>query len=308
MSQSRIDLLSRHRALILAATNGAAADDPLDSEKDLAAKFLRNGLAVLSFSTIEAFIRERTNEVLAAIDPSTINFTELPDGIQTAATLGALKALNFRAHIEDRNNQSQFVISHSKKIASLGASNFTLSDLSFGHEKSNLSAEDVKKILEAFRIENPWAKIKMVAGTVGFGGAMSYEEEFQNISARRHTAAHTLTAQVTQTDLSNAASSILAIAISFDLIISDCLRLIRSRNRGYLNMGSKYNFNPNGINIARVQHSTGNWKYYLPNRTRALKSSADLESLYTDALIHARQHGIALIQFAANSLPTRWSY
>ena len=308
MSRSRIDLLRRHQALLLAAQAPGVADDPADPEKDLAAKLLRNGLAVLTFSTIESFIRERTNEVLNSIDPTRINFSELPDGVQRAATLGALKALNFRANLEDKNTRNQFVVNQASKIASLANTHYTLSDLSFAQEKSNLSPDDVKGILEGFRIQSPWEKMKIVASTVGFGGAMSYEEEFRNIAERRHNAAHTMTSQVTQTDLQNSATSILAIAVGFDLIISECLRLLPKRDPTYLRSDG-YRFNPNGLRVCEIRKAGLQWKLYRPGKLdRAYQTNTDLEVLYVNALTYAQQHGYAVVQFGPNSMPTRWSF
>jgi hypothetical protein len=92
---------------------------------------------------LETFIKERTAEVLASIDYQRINFSWLPEGIQRAATFGAVKALNFRLQMLDKSLKQQFAIAESANIASVGSTAYTLSGLSFGHDKSNLNSDDI---------------------------------------------------------------------------------------------------------------------------------------------------------------------
>src|SRR5471030_2456021 len=96
MSLSRANFIENHRALVLATQNKMNFDNHSNAYHDLCAKFFRSSLAVTVFSTLETFIKERTAEVLASIDHQKINFAWLPEGVQRAATFGAIKALNFR--------------------------------------------------------------------------------------------------------------------------------------------------------------------------------------------------------------------
>ncbi|MEA5097080.1 MAG: hypothetical protein VB032_00900 [Burkholderiaceae bacterium] len=117
-----------------------------------------------------------------------------------------------------------------------------------------------------------------------------------------------MTSQVTQTDLLNAASSIFAISFAFDLIITECLALLKKRDVAYLQNSSatKYRFNPNALKISRLMKNSKDWGFYLPGKQRAKERDANVDSLYLRAQQYAQQHSLAVVQFAPNSLPTRW--
>lgn len=310
MSQSRLKFIERHKALVLASRNQVTFDDPSDVDKDLCAKLLRSSLAVAVFSTLETFIKDRTNEVLTLIDHQKINFTHLPEGIQTAATLGAVKALNFRLQLIEKSNKQKFAIQEAIQIASVGTTSYALSGLSFGHDKSNLAADDIQHILECFQIDSPWGKIKILASRVGFGGAGSYEEVFKNIANRRHLSAHTMTAQVSQSDITDSLPSIYAIAVSFDLLMSKSLQLMLNRDPTYFGKGAKkFSLDPNSIPISRIEQSSGKWRFKSFDAKKSSMTDLDANALFTRASEFClTKKKCALVEFASNGQPTRWFF
>lgn len=307
MSQSRADFIESYRALVLATANEVTLDGNSNSDRDLCAKLFRSSLAVAVFSTLETFIKDRTAEVLAAIDHQKINFSWLPDGIQRASTYGAIKALNFRLQLMEKSNKQQFAIAEAAKIASLASTAYKLSGLSFGQEKSNLSADDVEQILVSFGIDSAWGKIKILAGRVGFGGAGAYDEIFKNIASRRHLSAHTTNAQVSQSDLVDSLPHIYAIAISYDLIISRCLQLIKDKDLIYLGRAAKkFTFDPTNLSLSFIEFSTGKWRYKPAKAKKSTKSDLDRNALFGDAKTLCEQNKSCLIELASNKQPSRW--
>lgn len=310
MSQSRAQFVERYKALVLACTNEVTFDDPSNADKDLCAKLLRSSLAVAIFSTLESFVKDRTSEILASIDHQKINFSQLPEGIQNAATLGAVKALNFRLQLVDKANRQKFAIDEASQIASVGTTSYALSGLSFGHDKSNLSVDDISNVLECFQVDSGWGKIKILASRVGFGGAGSYDEVFRNIASRRHLSAHTMTAKITQSDITDSLPSIYAIAISFDLLLSKCLQLIKERDATYFGRGSKkFSLDPNSIPISRIEHSNGKWRFKSFDAKKSIMNDIDGNALFVRASAYCEtKKKSALVQVAPNGQPTRWHY
>lgn len=307
MSISRGGFIQSHRALSLAVKNQVTFDSHSDPDHDLCAKLFRSSLAVSVFLTLETFIKERTAEILASIDHQRINFSWLPEGIQRAATFGAVKALNFKLQMLDKSLKQQFAISEAARIASVGSTSYTLSGLSFGHDKSNLSVEDVDLILSSFGVESGWGKIKILAGRVGFGGAGSYDEIFKNLAFRRHLSAHTTSSQVSQSDLIDSIAAIYAIAISFDLIISRCLSLIKDRDLIYLGRGNKkFSLDPSSLPISVIEFSSGKWRFKLSSAKRSTKSDICNDTLFGDLKNICDIKKSALVEIGRNGQPNRW--
>jgi len=307
MSSSREEFVKSIRALNLAVQNPVTFDSHTDLDHNLCAKLFRSSLAVSVFLTLEIFIKERTSEILASIDSQRINFSWLPEGIQRAATFGAVKAMSFRLQMMDKSLKQQFAIDESAHIASTGSTAYKLSSLSFGHDKSNLNSEDIDHILSSFGIDSGWGKIKIVAGRVGFGGAGSYEEIFKNLAFRRHLSAHTTGAQVSQSDLTDSISAIYAIAISFDLIVSRCFQLIKDKDLNYLGRGSKkFSFDPGSFPISIMEQSAGKWRFKPAGARKNTKSSQDKDALFGEAKNICESKKTALIEFGANGQPNRW--
>lgn len=307
MSQSRENFIESHRALVIASTNPVTFDNQTNLDQDLCAKLFRSSLAVAVFSTLETFIKERTNEVLASIDHQKINFSSLPDGIQKAATFGAIKALNFRLQMMEKSQKQNFAIQEAAQIASAASTSYKLSGLSFGHDKSNLSHEDIENILSSFQVDSAWGKIKIIAARVGFGGAGSYDEIFKNIAFRRHLSAHTTTAKVSQSDIVDSLPAIYAIAISFDLILSKCLQLIKDKDIAYFGNGTKkFSLDPTSLPFAKIEYVAGIWRYKSHGAKKSTKSGVDKDALFGEARVIAEVKKWALIEFASNGQPSRW--
>lgn len=307
MSQSRSAFLESYNALLLASKNPATFDNPSDVDHDTCAKLFRRSMAVSLFSTLETFIRSRTSEILAAIDHRQINFELLPLGIQEAATVGAINALNFRLKMIESTLKQGFVISEAANIASIGTTSFRLSELSFGQDKSNLNSADIAHILDSFQIDSAWNKIKIIATSIGLGGALSYEEAFKNIAQRRHLAAHTTNAQISGSDISDSLPLVFAIAISFDLILSRCGYFIKEKDSSYLRgLPKKFSLDPNSIPFAKIERGNGKWSLKKFKGKKAIFSDVDLSAVYQTGIQYSHQNKCALIEFGANKQPTRW--
>lgn len=217
-------------AVLKDCLNDAALIDmaPTDVAHNARAQMLRQGLAVLVFSTVETFIKERTAEVLRSFTNTRLVFSDLSPALQKATTLGALEGVRFRLKLQPAANKIPWLMANLAPISGATKNVRDLSDHSFGYSASNIDEGLVMEILKSFGINSPWSQ--MTSLTNRFGVAiLDAEAEFVAIKKRRHSSAHALTGQVLYTDLQNSVRSSLGICLAFDLLLSHSRGLFNAR-------------------------------------------------------------------------------
>lgn len=286
---------------------------PADVAHNARARMLRQGLAVLVFSTVETFIRERTGEVLRSFTNPSLVFADLSPALQKAATLGALEGVRFRLKLQPAANKISWLVSNLAAISDAMANVQGLSDHSFGYSASNIGEDDVKEILRSFGVDGPWAQ--MTSLTARFGIAvLDAEAEFESIKKRRHSSAHALTGQVLFDDLQNSVRSSLAICLAFDLLLS--------HSGGLLNMkagpghGGRPPLTHNTVEIVFVAPRSGATRFtvkkeQLPPPAPVLKR-ATVKTFSTEALAitygeqYANGRRRQLVILDATAIPSKW--
>lgn len=224
------DSLLETMAVLKDCLNDAALIDnaPTDVAHNARARMLRQGLAVLVFSTVETFIRERTGEVFRSFTNPALAFTDLSPALQKATTLGALDGVRFRLKLQPAASKVPWLVANLAPISGATTNVRALSNYSFGYAGSNIDEEVVRDILKSFGVDAPWNQITTL--TTRFGVAiLDAGAEFESIKERRHSSAHALTGQVTYVDLQNSVRSSLAICLAFDLLLSHSGRLLNSK-------------------------------------------------------------------------------
>src|SRR5689334_12150200 len=105
------------------------------------ARLLRNGVAIIGFTILEDFVKDRTGEVLESIGSSTRPFSSFPPELQEAVTAKALKSISERASNLKRSNEDwlSFIHNETRHIASTADFPFSISKYSLGWDKSNLA-------------------------------------------------------------------------------------------------------------------------------------------------------------------------
>lgn len=224
------DSLLATLAVLKDCLNDAALVDkaPTDVAHNARARMLRQGLAVLVFSTVETFIRERTSEVLRSFTNPALGFADLSPALQKAVTIGALEGVRFRLKLQPSANKISWLVANLAPISGAIANVQGLSDHSFGYSASNLGEEDVRDILKSFGVDSPWAQVTSLTSRFGIA-ILDAEAEFEAIKNRRHSSAHALTGQVLYADLQNSVRSSLAICLAFDLLLSHSGALLNAR-------------------------------------------------------------------------------
>lgn len=189
---------------------------------------LRQGLAVLVFSTIETFIRERTGEVLRSFTNPSLAFADLSPALQKATTIGALDGVRFRLNFQPAADKVPWLVANLAPISAATNNLQGLSTHSFGYSGSNIDEGDVRDILKAFGVDSPWSQMTSLTSRLGVA-TLDARAEFESIKKRRHSSAHALTGHVLYADLQNSVRSSLAICLAFDLLLSHSGRLVDAR-------------------------------------------------------------------------------
>lgn len=227
---AKSELLGRLKYLNVALESTDVINIGLSSDgHNGAANLLRKGLGIVAFNILEDFIKAKSVEALDNISASGMQYSNLPEKLQEATTLGALKALTFRAKIEKKDGGDWMTMIHdeSKKIHSTCTESYTLSKYSFVSENSNVNADEIVHMMKAFKITGGWGKLKSISDDI-FGGVPDLCNSYTNASERRHNAAHVANFEYEYTWLSNIQVEILSIAASIDILLTALCRLINT--------------------------------------------------------------------------------
>ncbi|MGX1951150.1 hypothetical protein ACWIGY_12760 [Streptomyces anulatus] len=212
--------MDRMHALIDASQESALIPHgPISGDRD-PSRLMRNGLAVVAYSSFEDFFASRTGEVLDSFDATRVGFDQLPEKLKEAATVGAIRALGFRMNFEaDASTKRAYIQRHSALITTTATSGYKFSPLSFMPSSSNLSDEDVERCLKALLVEGPWVELEKVTSRIGYGVA-GLRQRLKQLAAQRHEAAHAAHADISVADLRQFPHDLLAFSAAFDAVFS----------------------------------------------------------------------------------------
>lgn len=254
-STARNELLSRLRIFNNTLLEENLIDKPLiEIDHNSRARLLRNGLSIIAFNVLEDFIKNRINELLIFIANTGISFIDLPEKMQEATLLNSVGGTHYVAKRMKSNQEDWklFIQTESNKLASSVNINFELSSKGFGHDKSNLDAEDIKKFLNIFQVDGAFQSIESITNNIGCT-LLGSNTFFQNAAKRRHTAAHDPNAESLYTDLETYGIAVKSFALAFDFLIARAACFIRERNRQYINAGRKVQPTDIAIRFIRKQ-------------------------------------------------------
>ncbi|EKY2100756.1 hypothetical protein QNX20_002512 [Cronobacter sakazakii] len=194
----------------------------VNAPNNKSATLLRKGLGIVIFNILEDFLKERTIEMFLSISSSLTSFSNLPNEMREAATLGALKGLVHRATLEKKTQGDwmSLVQVEALNINSTSLVNgFTISPFSLMSEGSNVYPDDLIKAMKCLNIEGGWGTLQKISSLCN-GGVLDLKQSFHNISSRRHKAAHVANFDYEHGWLTEAVTEIFAIASSFDMALS----------------------------------------------------------------------------------------
>lgn len=195
---------------------------PVSSPND-PARLLRNGLAVTGFNLLEDFVRLRTIELLNHVSRSALNFSQLPEKLQRAATENVVSALPLQIRLARQSGGYPAVRSligaTGEELASTRRHPYQLSPLSFAHGTSNVDPDQVAEICRGLGVAEGWPSIRDSTASIGIS-LPNPASSYRDASLRRHAAAHVAAHDTPQGDLKAYVPEALAIACAFDMLVS----------------------------------------------------------------------------------------
>lgn len=226
---SHDSLLRRIETIQKAASDSILIDRLLtDSEHNERARLLRNGLMVVAFTSLEDFIRARTGELLDLISRTVVPFSDLPEFLRNAATMGAMKAARARADVAKNSGEDPLALlqTAASHVASTAGGPLQISRYSLGYLGSNVGSSEIANILAAFNAQDAWNEISLIARRCG-AGSLPLKSAYDQAMRLRHSAAHSPDANVQPQNLQDFCTQAVSIALGFDVIASRAARMLR---------------------------------------------------------------------------------
>ena len=306
MSEARNSFVTRINTLAVCLSNSALTSiEPSEVDHNNSARILRNGLAVVAFSTLEDFLRSRLGEVLSRIGESGLPFDRLPAGLQEVTTIGAVKALAYQGDLRKTNGEDfmSFLQTECSLTASTATSAYRLSRYSMGWERPNLGDAEIRKILKAFKVKGGWDNFDSLSRRVGLGSLPTIEAYRQALK-RRNLAAHAASADTELAHLKDFLPIAFGVAIAFDSLVSHCLRRILDHETQYLRDDTRVN--ESDIKFRFIDDHGRVWKERKEGTTRATKIASNKADLISHCMANAHSRDDVVVIRNARSQPIDW--
>lgn len=277
MSTARVQFLARISSLVRSLKIEAVASKPLTEQAhNDVARMLRNGLAVVGFAALEDFLKTRTSEVLSEVGRTHVPFRDLPEKLRFATTFEAISALSYQLSIRAKADRVTYVQEHAQKIASTATGAYELTPHALGYDQANLPEDAIRAVLKSFLIDDPWGEMTRLASRIGLI-ALPLEETYRSAALRRNRAAHVAHADTPQTDLVQFTREALAIAISFDALLSRALDRMHSIDQAYLRGTAR--ISAASISLRSVRQDGTVWRETTEGRATAVKVERNFDVL-----------------------------
>ena len=248
-----------------------------------------NGLTVTAFAKFDDFLSHLCRTYLSSTPIKNIQFTELPDKMQSFLTTRQLESFNSK--VKFRKDESGKKIDEARKIREAldFANKMTLtpdgvvgsvSDFTFLPSGFDLSDNDVRDYLKSFgqsieRLEELLKQLSRRTSTTTF------KETFSRIRNNRDTAAHETNRTLAGTDLRTDIDSLLDFAVAFEFLLAESSWLAREG----LPLDDR-STDLDKVPFVVVQHSVQGGRHSLkhPNFKKALSTKTDILEAYESVM------------------------
>lgn len=302
---SHDSFIDRVETIQKAAIDSYLVDRTLtDIEHNSRARLLRNGLMVVAFTSLEDFIRARTKDLLDIISRTIVPFPQLPQALQEAATMGAMKSAKDRAQMAKSAGEDYLALLReaASHVASTAGGSLQLSRFSLGYSGSNVSSSEISSILTALNVQDAWNEMSTIAQRCG-AGSMPLKPAYEQAMRLRHEAAHRPDANVQPWNLKDFCAQALAIALGFDVLASRAARLIRDGDSNILAGKIKVSTD------LKLRFLDADPKGFIERRegvARAIKITKEEDVALKLSIANASKTQEPLIRRDMSALPIRW--
>lgn len=183
---------------------------------------LRRGAAITGLVMLEDFIRNRTEELLDAMQRWPARYEDLPRRFRHRATIEALPLIARFAQMlrgRDDENYEAEIIAQVRRMVSVSPPRFQFTKFIAGDYTGNISDTETQKLLKAFQVKDCWRSMQKLSADVGFG-VPSVEEVLKTIVDNRHRSAHAARYTPTASDVMELPYSLRLVGICIDAALS----------------------------------------------------------------------------------------
>lgn len=306
MSNARDRFIRSFHSLRHACRDNALVDRAVNERRhNQKAGILRNGLTVVAFATLEHFIRQRSAELIRHIGTHGPRFRRMPNNFRNELTSGVMQAVKFRAGLAGQlgDDVPDFIVSSLRSFARYRGLPSGFTGDHFGVGKSNLSEEDVARLLRLFQVGNGWQHVANCSQRVG-APILAPANQFDVAAQRRHRAAHDPAPSATSNDLIAFIDQSLVFGCAFDIVASHGVRTIAARLQPNRQVAA---FQANNVRLRFIDRTDIGYREVVENAQRATALGPLLAPILQAARARSTARGEALVIRTGALRVRRWT-
>lgn len=269
MSVARSQFLDNLEGLVQAVGLDNVAAGNVTARVSPGVLILRKGILVATLVALEAFVRDRTTELLQDLGRWPARFQDLPQDLREASILNALQNLQKYAAMLKRQGEDyeSELTTQIKKMASVDGPVFEFTKFVAGDYTGNISDSSLKNLLTTFQIKNCWESFRIFSSDIGLGFP-SVHEIMKEIVRKRHRSAHSAGYAPTPADISGLSKSLFCLGICFDVAMTSSVEQAISYPLDWATGNRSWR---NGVELYFVDPQRNSNRLVRHGRSRALK-------------------------------------
>jgi hypothetical protein len=199
---------------------------PANDPHNVRARILRHGLTVSAFSSLEKYLENRFETVVAELPNCGLKFVDFSADLKRLLSIDAILGLANKVNLKDKAERQSFIEEKLDQLSKYSAVPAEYTVLGFSPRGSNVAESDVSGFLAAFGVEQPWSKLGAVTEMIG-ANRLNLKGDFIAMSKARHRSAHNPDSNVPSADLESHLENAVIIAISVDIICRSIKKALR---------------------------------------------------------------------------------
>ncbi len=200
---------------------------PTSSPHNVAAKILRQGVAISAFASLEKYLEARVDAIIQRIPSSAIAGAALGDDLRYFLSGDAVIGLANRVNFAEKSARQNYIDTKLALLSQYSAVPATYTSLGFSPRGPNVSEGDVSRALSVFTVDKPWKRLGDIARDLG-STRLNLKDDFVNLSKTRHRAAHEPGSNIPTADLKTHVETTILIAACFDCMAETITRALAS--------------------------------------------------------------------------------
>lgn len=265
-----------------------ACDVPNVLAQDAIGRFLRKGLTVAAYNTLEGFLSERWSELANYANSGHTQFRDLPDQMKQKTVHRTINGAR------EELRRSSMTLSEEITFASgVGSSlsavtgGLQFSPLVGKWQGSNITSEEIIQMLRMWHVASPWKTILDVTAAFGYssrsgtGAMLDLDSEFRTLTRTRNEAAHAMGFSITSLQLRTIPAFIARVGFGIDVLMSAAISRLHGGDRSYLEDDKSVSLG--SLECFKVVRRKKDYALYRLPSARAQRVASDGDLLFNSA-------------------------